>query len=524
MKEPKYRRIRLYLIISLIITLGVFLRLWKFTELFYFAVDEEKGAYIIKGIADATHFPAAGHPTSIGFRLGPIFYYLTFPLFKFFTPNPLTIGYFSIFISFFTMILLFNIARKINLLTGIFSVILYGFSYLNIIYDRRGWQLSFESPLILVIIFSMLKLREGKQFFIYPLTLSLIILTQFEVGLFTLIPKIILTFIIFKIKISYKQIIISLLLIFLANLPLLVFDLRHQFLNTKYLINYFKHDQSVRIAPNKPLTHQRSTYLAHNIIPYTLTRVLFPSGPDDLSVQYANCPQYLSLKQSQVKKIYIVLTIALITTAIIIWKKSKNKSPVHFLLSISFIYFLLHFSAISLYTYLFQGEMAEYYLIPTFVFLFITIGTSLSYLYKRKLKWLIITILVIFILENTIKLIKSNNSYSLRNKLQAVKYSLNIVGNKNFILESFQTCWYSGGYRYLYTLFGKEPLTSYMDQYLSEYYQPDDATKPEYQVTILTPELIGENPPGYETYREKIAREADFMNKFGAIEVYIKQI
>src|SRR3989344_5455308 len=102
-------------IITLIIVLGLFLRLWHFRELFYYAIDEEKAAYITSAIADLKHFPSAGYPSSIGFRQGPLYFYL------------------------------------------------------NVIYERRGWQLSFDSLLILAACYSLLKLINGKRKYIFSL-------------------------------------------------------------------------------------------------------------------------------------------------------------------------------------------------------------------------------------------------------------------------------------------------------------------------------------------------------------------
>ena len=45
-------RPKLLFIITLIIALGLFLRLWRFEELFYYAIDEEKAAYITSSLAN----------------------------------------------------------------------------------------------------------------------------------------------------------------------------------------------------------------------------------------------------------------------------------------------------------------------------------------------------------------------------------------------------------------------------------------------------------------------------------------
>ena len=127
----------------------------------------------------------------------------------------------------------------------------------------------------------------------------------------------------------------------------------------------------------------------------------------------------------------------------------------------------------------------------------------------------------LFSCANIIPLVQSENSYGLNKKLAAVDAGLRALGNSSFELSSFQTCWYSGGYRYLFTYKGKEPDRSYMDRYLSEYYTPEAGKNVDSELIILTPELIGENPAGYEAYRHEIITTSEHIGTFGAIEVYL---
>ena len=516
---------RKFLLVLGIIFIGLFLRYWNFQNLFYFAIDEEKGAYIIKGITTFSHFPALGHPSSVGFRLGPLLYYLIAPIYKTFGPNPVNWGLLSVLTSLLSMILIYKIGTKIDKFTGIFALFLYSLSYLNVIYDRRGWPVSFHSLIALSILYSLLKIKNGREKYIFILTFALIAATHFEIATLLFLPLIIIAWFIFKLKVKRKLIIFSILLFLLSQSGFIISDLRHNFLNTKYLINYFDPYAKVRIAKNVPLTGVRNVYLAHNLIPSTFVRSLFTFSKSNVAIQYANCPQYLEFKQSQIP---IILKQGIAFTFLVffyfVFKNWKEKTDKLAILKIIFIYLIIIFSGITVYTYLFHGEMAEYYLLSAFAYFFLMLSYLLSKLFKSRIKIIVILFLTIFMLDNTQKLFLSSNPYGMDNKQAAVDYSLAIVGSQPFVLDSFQTCWYSGGYRYLYTLKGYEPLVSYMDQYLSEYYTPDKITEPIYQVVILTPELIGSNPLGFEEYRKKIDSIADYKEKFGAIEMYVRKI
>ncbi|MBI3379841.1 glycosyltransferase family 39 protein [Candidatus Gottesmanbacteria bacterium] len=513
------------IIILSIILIGLFLRLWNFPNLFYFAIDEEKAAYIITQITQGKHLPTVGHPSSIGFRLGPLLYYFIAPFYKLFGPNPIVWGYLSVFASIISMYLIYQIGKKLNKITGIFALILYSFSYLNILYDRRGWQLSFHSLIALTILFSLLKIKENKTNFFYLLTVALIAASQFEVATLLFIPTAFISLLILKLKLNKKALTICFLLFFLSQVGLFLFDIKHNFMNTKYLINYFRPGTVERINTNIPLTNMRAVYLAHNLIPSTLARTISVFSPSNVAIQYANCPIYLSYKQTNIPLLFKFMPILiLILFAISTIKNWQSSSDISIIQKTIFVYFGLLFGGITIYTYIFNGEMAEYYLLGSFAYFFIVIASILGFLFRSRGKIIILILLFLFIVDNSNHMFTSQNPYGLNHKLDAINYSLSKVGNNSFILESFQTCWYSGGYRYLYTLKKHDPLQSYMDQYLNEYYNPDKKVTTEYQVIVLTPELIGNNPSGFDKFRNEINSSSLFKKQFGTIEIYINKI
>lgn len=513
------------MIVFFIILAGLFLRLWNLYNLFYFAIDEEKAAYIISQIANFVHFPTVGHPSSIGFRLGPALYFLLAPFYKIFGASPITWGYLSVVTSLFSMVLIYKIGQKLGKLSGLFALILYSFSYLNILYDRRGWQLSFHSLIALIILYSFLQLKGAKEKYIFVLTAALVAASQFEVATILFIPLSLIVWKVLSIKVSKIKIGLCILIFLISQASLLIFDIRHNFLNTKYLLNYFNPTTSERIKPNLPLTGIRRVYVAHNLIPATLTRTLFTFSPPNVAIQYANCPQYLYLKQNNIPSLMKLLTIFILLIffyqTFINWQKNGERWILRKIIS---IYFILLFGGIVIYTYLFQGEMAEYYLLSAFAYFFLVVSSISNFLFQNRLKFIVFLFMFFFIVTNTRNIFLSFNPYGYKNKIGAVNYTLSIIGNDPFELDSFQTCWSTGGYRYLFTLTGRQPLRSYMDQYLSEYYQPDNLVSADYKVTILTPELTGENPQGYREFKESTTQDATYKNKFGAIEVYISKL
>lgn len=504
---------RSFWLMTLLIFIGLFLRLWNYHNLFYFAIDEEKAAYIIKGIADGTHFPTVGHPSSIGFRLGPLLYYLIAPFYFIFGAYPIVWGYVSIGASVVSMLLIYKIGAYISKKTGLSALFLYVFSYLTILYDRRGWQVSFHSVIALLVLYCLVKLKTGYKRYFWLLVAALIASSQFEVATILFIPFSILIILFFKIRIPRKYVLIGIFLFLFSQSSLLVFDLRHDFLNSKYLINYFIRSGQERIKENLPLTGIRGVYLTHNLLPNTLARTLLPSQTKNISIEYANCPQYLKFKHEQIP---FLLTLFVVFTLILFGYKTIrdwNKNSTSFFIQKSiFIFFVIITVGSVIYTYVLQGEMAEYYYLFLFAYFFIILATVYG---RTKL----IAFLLLFAFLNSKEILTASNPYGLSYKESAVKYAIDSVGNDSFKLSSFQTCWYSGGYRYLFTYFGKEPVESYMDQFLSEYYNIDSNEKQLKAITILTPEIKGNKPIGYEKFRNSLRKQQ--KKTFGAIEVYI---
>lgn len=523
MKKSFLNRETYFLLFFLIV--GLLLRIWNYYNLFYFAIDEEKAAYIIKGIANATHFPTVGHPSSIGFRLGPLLYYLVAPFYKIFGSHPIIWGYVSVATSIVSMILIYKIGRRISVKSAFIALFLYCFSYLTILYDRRGWQVSFHFFLSLFILFCLLKIKEGYSRYCLILTFALIACSQFEVATILFIPLTLIAIRLFHIRIPPKKFIFYIFLFIVSQAGLLFFDIRHNFINTKYLINYFTHSGTERIQENIPLIGVRNVYFMHNILPNTLARTLYPSRTQNVAIEYANCPQYLQFKHSQIPFILKLLTIATIFIFILFTLKRWNTTSMEEKISkFIFLYIFIIVGSTSVYTYLFHGEMAEYYFLPFFPYFFLIIGILLNtVLNKNKYTYpFIVIIFIVFCYVNIQELILATNPYGLSNKEKAVQFILAHVKDKPFTVYAPQTCWNTGGYRYLFSYYGKNPVQSYMDQYLSEYYTTIPDRKTSIRVTILTPELIGDQPKEYQLF-VKTLKAQKTSAQFGAIEVDIEE-
>src|SRR3990167_6984065 len=234
-------RIRLIVPI-LIIFLGVFLRFYRFREFVMFLCDQGRDAIIIKRIVTLQHFPAIGPPSSIGqVYLGPFYYYLVAPFLLLFNFNPVGLAFGVALLSLIgSIVAYFLIKKELNTSTALIFLLLLFFSAINVQFSRFSWNpnlLPIFSFFTLYFFYKLL-LKKNKLFSIaFGAFLSFSIQLHHLALLF--IPVIFFFGIYYLRKVKLSNYLIAILSFLFFSLPLIIFDLRHNFLNTTNLIKFF---------------------------------------------------------------------------------------------------------------------------------------------------------------------------------------------------------------------------------------------------------------------------------------------
>ena len=96
------------------------------------------------------------------------------------------------------------------------------------------------------------------------------------------------------------------------------------------------------------------------------------------------------------------------------------------------------------------------------------------------------------------------------------------IGDKPFSLDSLSTCWKYSGYRYLFAIFGREPVKSYVDPNLAYLYgtTPVAEKHPPTVVTFVINDFVPETEQFYKRYALLKSHEIK-SSIFGVIEVII---
>lgn len=241
----------------LIITVGTFLRFFQLEPFATFLGDQGRDAIIVKRILTLEHLPAIGAPASVGMvYLGPFYYYFIAPWLWLFNFNPLGLAVCVAFFSSLYLLINYIVVKEIvDKKTALISTLLLSFSSVIIEYSRFSWNPNLQPLFVTLSVYFLYRSVKNNRWWEYGLTGALMAFT-FQLHylsaflvVFGLIYYLITGLIQKKIIRNIKNYFVWGMSFIFFSIPLLIFDLRHQFLNTKNFIKMFTQEKPV--ATNK---------------------------------------------------------------------------------------------------------------------------------------------------------------------------------------------------------------------------------------------------------------------------------
>src|SRR3989344_132580 len=258
------------------------------------------------------HVPLIGGVTPFGVHVAPYFYWffsITLILGKL---NPLIWGYVAALLAVLTTLMIYKVGELIDSRkVGYIAATFWAFSYLANIYDRHFWGLTFGPLFTLFILFCLheivkaAKIKANKLYdlWTYALFLSLALIIHADLSFYVFLILTAITWVYFKLPFT-KSTKVGILIIIISFIPLIIFDLRHNFANTKPLINYLKQEKLSRF--------EDQTKIDRNLIfPNSFARLVYTLGDNEVSKQYSYCPAFISEKNESIPKLLAVFFFAL---------------------------------------------------------------------------------------------------------------------------------------------------------------------------------------------------------------------
>lgn len=245
----KYRR---YLPIVSILLLAAILRLYRIGDYMTFLGDEGRDALVWLRMVREGKFVLIGPVTSIGnMYLGPLYYYLMLPFFILFQLSPIGPSVGVAVFSLLTILFLWYVVRVwFGELAALCASFFYAISPVVIHHSRSSWNPNVMPFFALLIVWGIWQFWQKRSFvWLIIMGIALAFAVQSHYLGILLLPLILLFWAItfWNIRKSKKELrkyfLFSFLSVlafgFLAVLPLVWFDLRHNFINLHAFQNFF---------------------------------------------------------------------------------------------------------------------------------------------------------------------------------------------------------------------------------------------------------------------------------------------
>ena len=235
---------------------AIFLRFYRLADFVTFLSDQGRDAIIVKRIVTLQHLPAIGASSSVGqVYLGPFYYYLISPFLLLFNFNPIGLAFAVALFSVIGLYITYIIVKKeFDVRTAFLFLLFISFSYVNIVASRFSWNpnlLPFFSFLTLYFFYKLLKTKRILFSIVFGAFFSFSFQLHYLAALL-IVPILIFSAMEFfqnKKKLMFiGNIFISIISFVFFSFPLVIFDLRHNFLNFNNLLRLFTQEGVVSKA------------------------------------------------------------------------------------------------------------------------------------------------------------------------------------------------------------------------------------------------------------------------------------
>lgn len=306
-----------------------------------------------------------------GTYFGPIWLYLNIPAFFIGNGNPLVVGYFWILLVILALFFTFYVSKKIfNPTVGFIAstILIYTIMFLSPGFTQSFAPIVF-SPLLLFSVYLFLEKKRIRYLSWAAFISGLLIQFQPAFGSIVLF----ITFVISLIVLIRRKQLKYQLVWFIAFIPLftyVLFELRHNFLETKALYNFIFH-------------HNSSDFV----------QITYPEVAHNRFDGFLDSVNLINIGTPIINLFFVLLNIFILG----VWYKSKKSGQRTFILLI-YIYFF----GFWLVTFLFKGSVWNYYYWGMYPLLSIALA-SLYMRIDKRIFLILIAGLLFFMIQNGYK-------------------------------------------------------------------------------------------------------------------------
>lgn len=235
-------------ILSLVVFLAAFLRLYRISDYMTFLGDEGRDVLIVKHILEGNFTLLGPRSSAADFFYGPIYYYLITPFLWFFRLDPVGPAVFIALIGIATVVLVYKVGKEwVGEKGAIVAAALYAVSPLVLTYSRSSWNpnpLPFVALLSLFLLYKGIENNKRKYFLFVGILLGIGMQLQYlALFLGTIVALIIgITSFLSRKKQNVKNIVNRYATVFVGFIigwsPFLAFEILHKFPNLQTMTNF----------------------------------------------------------------------------------------------------------------------------------------------------------------------------------------------------------------------------------------------------------------------------------------------
>lgn len=248
---------KLKLLLILICALAIFARGYHYQERFAFDHDSDLSAWIVKDISIDNHHRLIGQLTSApGVFIGSYFYYSLIPFFASANMDPLGTVSYPWLVGIIGVLSMYFVVTKIhNPKAGLIAAFFYAASFGISVTERQVVPTMWIFVWSIWFYYAICRLFAGdsKSLIIHAVLFSLVWHIQFNLAI--LIPLVIVGFVINIRKLDFKSIITAIALFLFLSIPLIGFEVRHNFSQTRSIFSSVSAKEGVIRTPVEKLDH-----------------------------------------------------------------------------------------------------------------------------------------------------------------------------------------------------------------------------------------------------------------------------
>lgn len=426
-----------YFLVLILLICATLLRVWRIDQLLGFYFDQGRDALVVDSLLHGK-LTLIGPTTGIeGIFLGPFYYYFLAIGYFLGAGNPVVASYFQTLFIILGLFVTFLIGRiYFSFRVGLITLFLMTFSFSQIKLDR--W-LSNPTPAVafapLTAFFLMLGFKKPDIFL--PLAaITLGILLQLEASSSFFIMLLTFLFVaVYRKRYTLRSIIFAVLAFLATLLPQIIFELKHNFLITKLLIDF--------ITGNVQTENQSTFQMPSNLTFNNRLELYSTTFLEKLKLNFDPNFSFLFL-------IFLILSIFYVAKN---WSKPIIKILAFWLYG-SLLFFLFYNGN--------YGSINSYYFLPIFPLFFILIASGLDLMFKfNLLKPLVILLMALFLYDQLPMSfsylssgVEGETTIALGSQVNAVKFVLNDTKGKPYNWDAYVPPVIPYTYTYLFKYYG----------------------------------------------------------------------